>query len=410
DVIYKQDSGNTKVWNWDIAQNKNGDPILVYAKFPDSENHIYCYAIWKDNKWHNYNLINSGNSFLDIPEGDTASQPNYSGGIAIDHESPNTLYLSVKRKNVFEIEKWKTKDDGKTWDVEPITSNSSKNNIRPFAIRNAKEGQSPQLLWVQNTNYINYSLYSVDKNSALHFKDRYQSAIKMDIKYPETNTKATKEGILQNMRELLNWELENPSGNLKKTDYKYGIFFEGIKAFYDISKENRYKNELLNILQYEEEIELEALSLENLIWSFNLGDERTILHRLNEIKTTDVEKIKEDIKIVTLSKLLTLINENDNIEKKNLEQLHLKYVSHLLKIEKDDTNFSQIYTNALSIYTIAKGINEGSIPIGQKQKTIASWVLINKHILDKKYKNADWNIGMTGAVLLASNEIYNLLD
>lgn len=410
DVISKQDLENTKVWNWDIAQNKNGDPIIVYAKFPDNENHIYCYATWKKGKWYNYDLINSGNSFLDIPEGDTASEPNYSGGMTIDHESPNTLYLSVKRKNFFEIEKWQTADDGKTWDVKPITSNSSKNNIRPFAIRNAKEGQTPQLLWVQNTKYINYSLYSVDQNSALPFKDRYQSAIKMDIKYPETNTKVTKEGILQTMREFLNWQLENPSENITKTDYKYGMFLEGIKAFYGTSKENRYKNELLNILQYEEEIELETLSLENLIWSFNLGDDRTILNRLNEINTAEIEKIEDDIKTATLSKLLTLIHEDDNIEKKNLEQLYLKYVAHLIKAEKNDTNFSEIFSHTLSIYTIAKGINEGIIPIDQKQKTIASWQRINKYILDKNYKNTEWHIGITGAVLLASNEIYNLLD
>ncbi|WP_452226210.1 BNR-4 repeat-containing protein [Lacinutrix cladophorae] len=409
DVIYKQTPENNKVWNWDIAQSKNGNPIIVYAKFPDSENHIYCYAIWKNNKWHNYDLINSGTSFLDIPEGDKASEPNYSGGITIDHETPNTLYLSVKRNDFFEIEKWITKDDGKTWKVKHITNNSTKNNIRPFAIRNAKKDQYPQILWIQNTNYINYSLFSVNKNRALHFEDRYKTAIKMDVKYPKTDIKTTKEGILQTMRELADWQLENPSA-LKKGEHEYGIFLDGLKAFYTITNENRYKNEVLNILQYEEEVEFDVLSLENLIWNFNLGDNRTVVNRLNALNTEDIEQINPDIKVVTLSKLLSLINENDNLEKENLSQLYLKHVADLLKIQKNVTNYKQLYTNALSIYTIAKGINDGVIPISHKQKTIESWILLMQPIFEKKYKSEEWNIGISGAILLASNEIYNLLD
>ncbi|MEJ6792614.1 MAG: hypothetical protein QNK89_07790, partial [Lacinutrix sp.] len=206
------------------------------------------------------------------------------------------------------------------------------------------------------------------------------------------------------------WQLEKPLANIEKADHKYGMLFEGINAFYDISKEDRYKNELLNIYQYEEEVESEALSLENLIWHFNLGDDRTVLSRLNALGTEDLEKINAEIKVVTLSKLLTLINEDDNIEKKKLNQLYLKHADQVLKEKREYKDFSQIYTNALSVYTIAKGINDGIIIIDHKEKTIKSWQLLTKHLLDKKYRNSEWNIGITGALLLASNEIYNLLD
>jgi len=39
----------------------------------------------------------------------------------------------------FEIEKWETSYKGKSWKVEAITKGSSKDNVRPFAVRNAGE-------------------------------------------------------------------------------------------------------------------------------------------------------------------------------------------------------------------------------------------------------------------------------
>lgn len=410
DLVYEQTSDNNKVWNWDIAQNENGDPIIVYVKFPDINNHIYCYAIWKDNKWLNYELINSGNWFPNTPKDNQESEPNYSGGICIDHESPNTLYLSVKRQDFFEIEKWITNDEGKTWDIKKITENSSKNNIRPFAIRNAKKENNLQLLWIQNTKYINYSLSSIDKNSVLNFNDRYQTAIKMDIEYPEKVEMMTKESIVQASRELIDWQLENPSSHIKNTNYKYGIFYDGINAFYSITNEERYKNELFNVLQYEGEEESEMLSIENLIWYFNLNSNRLYTNKLNTLTPKDISKIKNDIRTVSLAKLLTLINEDDNIEKKKLNKLYLKYLEGLLNAEINYKDYDKTYTNMLSIYCIAKGINDGIVPLNQKQKVIKSWLLSINIIITKEYKNQQWDSGITGSILLASKEIYDLLE
>ena len=60
----------------------------------------------------------------------------------------------------YEIEKWETFDGGDVWRVVNITRNSSKDNVRPFAVRNADPGNEVQLLWLENTKYVHYTDYN----------------------------------------------------------------------------------------------------------------------------------------------------------------------------------------------------------------------------------------------------------
>ena len=110
-----------KAWIWDVAADVEGNPVLVYARFPDDMNHLYAYARWDGTGWINHNLINSGSWFPHTLEGETGTEPNYSGGIVLDHEDPSVVYMSVKRDTVFEIERWKTENGGKSWSVRAVT-------------------------------------------------------------------------------------------------------------------------------------------------------------------------------------------------------------------------------------------------------------------------------------------------
>jgi len=157
DVVYNAAHTKEKAWIWDIAEDKTGYPVIVYTRFPDDLNHLYAYAIWDGNQWINHILINSGSWFPHTLEGEVEAEPNYSGGIVLDHEDPSVVYMSVKRDTVFEIERWNTKNDGKSWDVKRITRGSSKDNIRPFAVRGAGAGNPMQVLWMQNTQYLHYA-------------------------------------------------------------------------------------------------------------------------------------------------------------------------------------------------------------------------------------------------------------
>jgi hypothetical protein len=165
-LVYNAVETGNKAWIWDIAMDKNENPVLVYAKFYDDNNHYYVYARWNGKTWIQDELVNSGKWFPDTPNDVVEPEPNYSGGICIDHENPENVYLSVMRDSVFEIEKWRLTNKGE-WNKSSITAGSSKNNVRPFPIRGAGKGVSPQVLWMQNTKYIHYT--------------DFLSSVKMDI-------------------------------------------------------------------------------------------------------------------------------------------------------------------------------------------------------------------------------------
>ncbi|MEL7834773.1 BNR-4 repeat-containing protein [Fodinibius sp. N2] len=159
DLVYNGNEG-PKAWIWDVAADQNGTPAIVYATFPNDSTHIYHYAKWDGSSWQNHKLVDSGRWFPETPEGEQEREPNYSGGIALDHENPNIVYLSRQREGTFEIEKWVTPDGGKSWQQESITTGSDTDNVRPVAIRNAVEGNKLQVLWMLNEEYIHYTNYS----------------------------------------------------------------------------------------------------------------------------------------------------------------------------------------------------------------------------------------------------------
>lgn len=161
DLVYDASQpGASKAWVWDVAYDgSTGHPVIVYARFPDDSTHIYSYARWNGSRWENHELLDAGPWFPETPNGETEPEPNYSGGISLDHEEPDIVYLSRQKNGTFEIEKWETPDNGATWDKTPVTRHSSNDNVRPAAVRNAKKGNPVQFLWMSNEHYIHYTRY-----------------------------------------------------------------------------------------------------------------------------------------------------------------------------------------------------------------------------------------------------------
>jgi hypothetical protein len=106
----------------------------------------------------------------------------FAGGITLDHENPNVIYMSrqlltLKDKtfnvtdstqisrirdttyavvdSTHELDKWVTKDGGVSWDSIPITRNSPKKNTRPCVPRGHREGGKIGLMWM----YGDYTKY-----------------------------------------------------------------------------------------------------------------------------------------------------------------------------------------------------------------------------------------------------------
>lgn len=167
DIVYDAKLTGEKAWIWDVAENSNGNPVIVYARFPNDSTHVYYYATWNDNKWNNYIITESGGWFPETPAGTIEREPNYSGGIILDHQNPSIVYLSRQVNGVFEIERWSTRNGGGDWTTKAITSNSIHNNIRPFVIRNYAETDSLRVLWMNVDRYVHYT--------------DYQTSIKMNL-------------------------------------------------------------------------------------------------------------------------------------------------------------------------------------------------------------------------------------
>lgn len=63
--IYDADKTGVRGWIWDIALDKNNNPVVTYARYPDEQNHEYYYAKWDGSKWIDKKIINSG-SYITI--------------------------------------------------------------------------------------------------------------------------------------------------------------------------------------------------------------------------------------------------------------------------------------------------------------------------------------------------------
>lgn len=149
---------SNKAWIWDIAADEQGNPVLTYASFPNDSAHYYHYARWNGKQWERQMLTYAGKWFPQTLPGTEEREMNYSGGVVIDHETPSTVYLSRERNGTFEIEQWERHNDG-NWETYPITSSSSLDNVRPYAVLNAKEGNPLQLFFLTNERYIHYTDY-----------------------------------------------------------------------------------------------------------------------------------------------------------------------------------------------------------------------------------------------------------
>jgi len=156
-------------WIWDVATDKNGNPVLAYVKLRTESEHSYWYAKWDGQEWLNSKISDAGSWFPRYKKTKSQREPEpyYSGGVTIDHENTDVVFYSIPVGDVFEIFAAETQNSGADWKVFPVTLNSKKDNVRPFAIRGANENAKVQVLWMFNNKYS-------------YYKD-YQTEIKMSI-------------------------------------------------------------------------------------------------------------------------------------------------------------------------------------------------------------------------------------
>ncbi len=131
-------------WVHDVAADAAGRPVVVFASFPPPADHRYHYARWTGRRWVTHEITAAGGSISEDPR-----EPQYSGGLTLDHEDPATVVLSRAVDGVFEVETWRTADGGATWARRPVTAASAAPNVRPVTPRGL-DAPTPDLsvLWM----------------------------------------------------------------------------------------------------------------------------------------------------------------------------------------------------------------------------------------------------------------------
>jgi len=138
-LVYNGTANNSGTWQWDIAIDSAGHPIIVFVAFPNGDSphdHVYYYARWTGSAWVTSEIVDAGGPGI----GRDVGEDFYSGGLVLDHATPNTVYVSRKIGKHWELWRYITPDGGVTWQATAITGNSTTENIRPVPIRNHPAG------------------------------------------------------------------------------------------------------------------------------------------------------------------------------------------------------------------------------------------------------------------------------
>jgi len=159
DRIYDASETGARAWIWEVASDKEDQPVVVYTRHPSETDHRYHYARWTGREWLDTELCAAGRWFPQTQPGKREREPHYSSGLALDPADPSIVYLTRPVDGIRELERWTTTDGGKRWESTAITTGSKHDNIRPFVVRNHVP-DGPTVLW-QNLSgrYVHYTDY-----------------------------------------------------------------------------------------------------------------------------------------------------------------------------------------------------------------------------------------------------------
>jgi hypothetical protein len=156
-------------WTWDVHYGADGHPVCVFQVQTGTDatwasSRIYYYhARWTGSAWERKFIAQGGRGIY-------AAESDYGGGMCIDPQHPNVIYLSSNAADPFalgdvanvplkpdaryELYRGVTTDGGQTFTWEPLTHDSARDNLRPIVPEG--HGYDRALLWFHGT-YASYT-------------------------------------------------------------------------------------------------------------------------------------------------------------------------------------------------------------------------------------------------------------
>lgn len=225
-------------WVWQIACDEAGFPTIAMVRIDRTkQHHQYYYAKWTGDAWHLTDLAYGGGRFHP-----SNTEYCYSGGMALDPESPGTVYLSVPVKNakgesIYEIWRYLVAANGQVVMKDQITRGSAKNNVRPFVLPGSKDAPM-RLMWMHG----DYAYWIVKKGyptgfpTAIHGHGTAPKACMTD--------KQSKGNFTIDLEMLL--PANHYYGTLLTTQsFSYGLDKETVKPYVEIAGKRYYSTNVL---------------------------------------------------------------------------------------------------------------------------------------------------------------------
>ncbi|MBA3684995.1 MAG: BNR-4 repeat-containing protein [Planctomycetes bacterium] len=169
-----QGSPDAVAWTVDVIDG-DGRPAVVYSVQMGSaglpagqggDDIRYRYARWDGTTWRDAALAFAGTRLF-------AGEDDYSGLAAIDPLDPSVVYISTNAdpesgsplmseadgKRHHELFRGRSSDGGASWRWEPVTKNSTKDNLRPI-LASARTARRNALVWLRGDmpNFTDYRL------------------------------------------------------------------------------------------------------------------------------------------------------------------------------------------------------------------------------------------------------------
>lgn len=155
-TVFAGNEAEGRAWIADIGQDSRNNPVILYTKSRDEQNHEYWYSRYNEGHWVHHKICNSGKWFPRTPVGKNEPEPHYFGGMAVHPDNAEVVYVSRQIDGIFEIERWETKDLGNSWITEPITQHSLHDNVRPYLPLGLKRSSPEVVVWMENQEYIHF--------------------------------------------------------------------------------------------------------------------------------------------------------------------------------------------------------------------------------------------------------------
>jgi hypothetical protein len=168
-AVFRADANN-RAWVIDLELDAHQRPYLVFSVhkgghgIPPGQggmDHRYYYGRWDGTAWQVHEIAYAGTRLY-------AGEDDYTGLAALDPNDPDVVYISTDAAPTtgtplvstadqqlhHELFRGITRDAGKTWRWEPITANSTVDNLRPV-VPHLKDPRTA-LVWMRGTYTNNH--------------------------------------------------------------------------------------------------------------------------------------------------------------------------------------------------------------------------------------------------------------